>query len=80
MNQRSRCELKTQKDRLKQYELAFQHLSDEIKSSGLSKPALRALVDHNIYTIDALRVVDMSTYSRWHGIGPKTIRQIANLL
>ena len=79
MNQRKRCKLKTKKDRLKSYDLAFQNLSAEIKSLGLSKPALRALVDHNIYSIDALRKVDVSTYSRWHGIGPKTIKQIATL-
>lgn len=80
MNQRNPCKLKTQKDRLKQYDLAFQNLSEEIKSLGLSKPALRALIDHNIYTIDALSKVDVSTYSRWHGIGPKTIKQIATLI
>jgi hypothetical protein len=45
----------------------------------LSQPALRALINLSIYTVDALKSVDMQTLQKSHGIGPNALKKLETL-
>jgi uncharacterized protein YdhG (YjbR/CyaY superfamily) len=77
---RKKCDLKTNPRASTTYKAEIQKLEPALRDAGLAKPALRALIDHNIRTIRALRKVDESVLLSMHGIGPSAMRIIKNLL
>jgi hypothetical protein len=62
------------------YEKAILKMEDRLRNSGLAKPALRALIDHDITTIKALKIFDRNTLHSMHGIGPKAVAIIKVLI
>ena len=55
-------------------------MEKQLGESGLAKPALRALIDHNILTIKDLKQVDEAILQDMHGIGPKALIILQRLL
>jgi len=75
----SRCALQSNPGKAHAYERALLNMDAILRESGLAKPALRALIDHDIYTIAALKQFDESALQEMHGIGPKALNIIINL-
>ena len=44
--------------------------------NGLSQPALRALLNANIYTLEEVSRHSVTELLKLHGLGPKTIRTL----
>ena len=70
------CELKDD-DQLKYYfEREILKMEPALLSLNLSKPALRALVRLNIYSINDLRGFDVIVLKNAHGLGKTTIEKL----
>lgn len=76
----SRCLLKANQDKSKEYDRIIQNMESVLRESGLAKPALRALIDHDIMTMKALKKLDDTTLYSMHGIGPKAVAIIKGLI
>ena len=48
--------------------------------AGLSQPARRALAAAGVTQLGHLTVLKASEVGRWHGVGPKTIRELREAL
>ena len=71
-----KCELKDD-DQLKyHFELEILKMEPTLLSLNLSKPALRALVLLNIYSINDLRSFDVIVLKNTHGLGKTTIEKL----
>ena len=79
-HRKKKCVLTTNPSISKTYEAKFQKLEPALRDAGLSKPALRALIDHDIKTVRALKKLDESVLISMHGIGPSALRIIKKLL
>jgi uncharacterized protein YdhG (YjbR/CyaY superfamily) len=75
-----KCTLKSQSHLMKKYDTAIARMDQTFRESGLAKPALRALIDHGILTIHALQQLDPITLNAMHGIGPKAMNIIKQLI
>lgn len=75
-----KCLLKSDIRISKRYDAAIQKMEIAILKSGLPKPALRALIDHDIQTVKSLRTFDDSALLSMHGIGPKALHIIKRLI
>jgi uncharacterized protein YdhG (YjbR/CyaY superfamily) len=75
-----KCKLKANPGVAREYEKVIQKMDTVLRDSGLAKPALRALIDHNIKTMKALKKLDSNTLHTMHGIGPKAVSIIKKLL
>ena len=61
------------------YQEQIRKCDPAILALGLSQPALRALINLSIYTVDALKSVDMQTLQKSHGIGPNALKKLETL-
>ncbi|MFZ9814707.1 MAG: DUF1801 domain-containing protein [Candidatus Kapaibacteriota bacterium] len=77
---KKKCLLKSDIRTSKRYDAAIQKIEIVILKSGLPKPALRALIDHDIQTVKSLRTFDDSALLSMHGIGPKALHIIKRLI
>ena len=77
---KKQCRLKSYPLQSRSYEKAILKMEERLRNSGLAKPALRALIDHDITTIKALKKIDRNTLHLMHGIGPKAVGIIKGLL
>ncbi len=77
---KKQCRLKSDPLQSRSYEKAILKMEERLRNSGLAKPALRALIDHDITTIKALKKIDRNTLHLMHGIGPKAVGIIKGLL
>ena len=77
---KKKCLLKRDTRASKRYDSAIQKMEIAILKAGLSKPALRALIDHDIQTVKSLRTFDDSALLSMHGIGPKALQIIKRLI
>ena len=75
-----KCKLKANPIKIHEYDQAISKMADTIRNSGLPKPALRALIDKDVRTINALKRLDRNTLHSMHGIGPKAMEIINSLL
>jgi uncharacterized protein YdhG (YjbR/CyaY superfamily) len=75
-----KCKLKANPIKIHEYNKAISKMEETIRNSGLSKPALRALIDKDIRTIKTLKRLDRNTLHSMHGIGPKAMEIINSLL
>jgi uncharacterized protein YdhG (YjbR/CyaY superfamily) len=74
------CRLKTNTNKIKEYEEVIRKMDRVLRESGLAKPALRAMIDHRILTINDLKKFDKNTLHDLHGIGPRALDIINTLL
>ncbi len=70
------CELKSDPKKQLWYEDEYPKIAKEILNLGLAKPALRALIDANIYTVKALNSLSLSQIQSMHGMGKSAIKKI----
>ena len=77
---KKQCRLKSDPLQSRSYEKAILKMEERLRNSGLAKPALRALIDHDITTIKTLKKFDKNTLHLMHGIGPKAVAIIKGLL
>lgn len=75
-----RCKLKSDSVQSRSYEESILKMDDVLLNSGLAKPALRALIDNKMTTMRALKKLDDHTLRNMHGIGPKAVKIIMELL
>ncbi|MHA8075450.1 helix-hairpin-helix domain-containing protein [Aquirufa sp. TARAVU-A1A] len=61
------------------YQEQIARLDPMILALGLSQPALRALVNLSIYSLNDLKVVDEQTLRNGHGIGPNAMKKLETL-
>lgn len=61
------------------YQEEISKLDPAILALGLSQPALRALINLSIYTVNELKVVDTQTLKKGHGIGPNALKKLETL-
>lgn len=54
----------------------FSRLDSNLLKLGLAKPALRALVNAELYTLDQVRKYGLEACSKLHGIGPTAIDKL----
>lgn len=76
----SNCIIKGNEALLMQYDQLALELDSEILGLKLPKPALRALINLNIKTLDDIRKVGIEAVASAHGMGPKSIQLIRELL
>lgn len=76
---KKRCLLKNEPKKMEYYEQALTKMEPSLRNSGLSKPALRALIDHSIMTIKSLKKPNVLSFGSMHGIGPHAMRIIMDL-
>jgi len=74
------CKVKENPAISSHYESSIQRMEKHLRESGLAKPALRALIDHNILTIKDLKQLDEAILQDMHGIGPKALIILQRLL
>lgn len=77
---KKQCRLKSDPLQSRSYEKAILKMEERLRNSGLAKPALRTLIDHDITTVKALTKLDTNTLHLMHGIGPKALVIIQKLL
>ena len=70
------CELKDNLSLQSHFETEFLKMDDLLLSLNLSKPALRALVRLNIYSIDDLKGYNVNELRKAHGLGKTTIEKL----
>ena len=77
---KKQCRLKSDPLQSRSYEKAILKMEERLRNSGLAKPALRTLIDHDLTTVKALTKLDTNTLHLMHGIGPKALVIIQKLL
>lgn len=75
-----RCILKSDKDKAQWYDAEIQKMDYRIRELKIPRPALRALVNLSIYTIEQLQKLSPEELSSLHGIGPSTILKLKIIL
>ncbi len=70
------CELKDDDQLKHHFEQEILKMEPVLLSLNLSKPALRALVRLNIYSINDLRGFDVIVLKNAHGLGKTTIEKL----
>jgi DNA integrity scanning protein DisA with diadenylate cyclase activity len=75
-----RCILKSDKDKAKWYDSEIQKMDYRIRELNIPRPALRALVNLSIYTIEQLQKFSIEELSTLHGIGPSAIMKLNKIL
>ena len=73
------CSLRTNPKKAKEFDAAIRTMESELYQSGLAKPALRALINLNVYTIAELKSIKSETLSQAHGIGSKAMEILLQL-
>lgn len=62
------------------YTQEYQKLPPEIIDLKLPKPALRALIGADIYSLEKLRSMSVIDLKTLHGMGPRSIQKILNFI
>lgn len=73
------CSLKDDTLKLAWYQEQILRMDSALLELGLSQPALRALVNLEVFSVEALRNLDTITLKQSHGIGPKAYRKLETL-
>lgn len=76
----NKCNIQTDENTRLHYEKEIKKLAQEILNLKIAKPALRALVNQELFDIEDLRRYGLPKLSQLHGFGPKALGQIASLL
>ena len=76
MNQ---CFVKTDHQRNRWYEENSKKIDAEILKLKLARPALRALVDASIFSVEDLRSKSLDELSALHGIGNTALQKLKTL-
>ena len=75
-----KCEIKRHPELASEFERLISTMDAEILDLRLSKPALRALVRLNIYSLSDLGKVSINDLEKAHGIGPDAILKLKPFL
>ena len=62
------------------YNVEYTKIEKEILSLKLPKPALRALINANVYTVEKLNSMSLEEIERLHGMGPTSIQKLKTLI
>jgi len=73
------CILKSDEQSLSWYKEQIALLDPRILGLGLSQPALRALVNLKVNSLEDLKSLEKGTLQNSHGIGPKAYRKLESL-
>ncbi len=73
------CRLKADKQSRIWYQEQIAKMDPAIRALGLSQPALRALINLEVYCLSDLKKSDTAVLSNSHGIGPKAIKKLETL-
>ena len=74
------CELKTNIDAKSYFESEIFKMDADILALNLSKPALRALIRLNVYTLLDLSKISKESIKKAHGLGPATLNKLNGFL
>lgn len=74
------CSLKTNSKKLAWYENEIQKMDAAILEQKLAQPALRALVNASIYTVQSLRSKSIKEIKTLHGFGPAAVQKLKKLI
>jgi hypothetical protein len=74
-----RCDLKDKDEKRAWYQAQINQMSPELLALRLSQPALRALVDLQVFNVLDLQQVDALTLKNSHGIGPNALKKLESL-
>ena len=70
------CELQHNEDMRLEFERLYTKMSSDIMELKLSKPALRALIRLDIWSLSDLKGVSYEILSNAHGIGPNALKKL----
>jgi len=73
------CELKGNDGKKAWYQDQIAKMSPELLALGLSQPALRALVNLQVYSARDLKQLDGLILKNSHGIGPNAMKKLETL-
>ena len=74
-----RCDLKDKDEKRAWYQAQINQISHDILALRLSQPALRALVDLQVFNVLDLQQVDRLILKNSHGIGPQALKKLESL-
>jgi len=74
------CELKHNSRTIEWYENEYPKIENPILSLKLAKPALRALINASIYSVDDLKKTTIPALEKLHGMGPGSVKKLKLLL
>ena len=74
------CNVKTNHDIANWYDLEIQKMESHIFDLNLAKPALRALVNAGIYSVEKLNNSTLEDLKKLHGMGPSAIQKLVVFL
>ena len=70
------CEFKSNEKMQAWYEEKYPKMSADISVLKLAKPALRALIDNDVYSLKQLSKYREEQFNGFHGIGPNAAVKI----
>lgn len=70
------CDLRSNPENKTSIEVQFVNFSENILALKLSKPAMRALVREELWTIELIKEKGENYISKLHGIGKTTIKKL----
>jgi len=74
------CNLKSNQELAQWYDLEIQKMDGNILELKLARPALRALVNEGIYTLEKLKTKTQVEIANIHGMGPSAIQKLVVFL
>lgn len=74
------CNLKSDPKTAAWYEEEIRKIDPKIQELRIARPALRALVNDSIYTVEQLRKRSVDELRGLHGMGPSAIKKLETLL
>ncbi len=74
------CELKSNFEAKSFFESEISNMDAEILALNLSKPALRALIRLNVYTLLDLSKISRESLKNAHGLGPTSLVKLEPFL
>jgi hypothetical protein len=73
------CDLQKNQKRIQFYEDQISKMDICFLKASLSKPALRSLVNHGIFTPAQFLKMQITAIQSWHGIGPIALKKLMKL-
>ena len=78
--QMENCSLKSDSKTNAWFEAEIKKIDKRILDLKIARPALRALVNASIYSVETLRTKSLSELSTLHGMGPSALKKLETLL
>ncbi len=73
------CILKSDHKTKEWFEQEIRKIDPRILDLKIARPALRALVNASIYSVEALKAKSLADLSKLHGMGPSAIKKLKTL-